>query len=433
MSSRWAVSKDADQAITAQRKRQKEEKRRAREQKQKETAEQQEQQAQRSVEPPTKRRRTEATSLEGASLLPQTNPSFGQSRGLELYDILNNIEEGSYGFVSRARENPTGEIVALKRLKIEHGNNEGFPVTGLREIQTLRVCSHPHIVHLREVVVGPGPMQDVYLVMDFLEHDLKALLEDMDEPFSSSETKTLMLQISSATEYLHKNWILHRDLKTSNLLLNNRGEIKIADFGMARYTASPPPRLTQLVVTLWYRAPELLLGAEEYGFEIDIWSMGCIFSELLTREPIFQGKNEVGQLSAIFSLLGIPTPATWPAFKSLPNSKALYPLLGTTRNPTSQLNSSKYPDLTEAGIQLLASMLTLNPEGRPSASEILSHPYFREDPRPKPKQMFPTFPSKAGQEKRRRRATPRAPNRGEAPRLPAEDFTSIFAGHDSKH
>jgi cell division cycle 2-like protein len=139
----------------------------------------------------------------------------------------------------------------------------------------------------------------VFLVMDFLEHDLKTLQEDMEEPFLPSEIKTLLLQLTSAVEYLHDNWILHRDLKTSNLLMNNRGQLKIADFGMARYYGNPPPKLTQLVVTLWYRAPELLLGAEVYGPEIDMWSVGCIFGELLTKEPLLQGKNEVGQLSKV--------------------------------------------------------------------------------------------------------------------------------------
>ena len=261
--------------------------------------------------------------------------------------------------------------------------------------------------------------------MDFLEHDLKDLLQDMHEPFSPSETKTLTLQICSAVDYLHRHWILHRDLKTSNLLLNNRGEIKLADFGMARYTANPAPRLTQLVVTLWYRAPELLLGAEEYAFKIDIWSVGCIFSELLTCEPLFQGKNEVTQLSQIFSKLGLPTTKSWPEFKSLPNSKALSPLLNATARKSS-LTSPNYPDLTNSGLDLLVEMLTLNPVDRPSAARILEHPYFREDPRPKPKEMFPTFPSKAGQERRRRKATPQAPDRGEAPKMAAEDFAGIL-------
>lgn len=265
--------------------------------------------------------------------------------------------------------------------------------------------------------------------MDFLEHDLKTLLQDMDDPFSPSETKTLLRQICSATSYLHSNWIMHRDLKTSNLLLNNRGELKLADFGMARYTGNPAPKLTQLVVTLWYRAPELLLGAEEYGFEIDVWSIGCIFAELLTREPLFQGKNEVSQLSEIFKLLGTPNAKSWPDFRTLPNAKALHPLLSTSGQRESSLNPAKFPYLTKAGLRLLASMLSLNPDNRPSADVILQHPYFREDPRPKVKEMFPTFPSKAGQERRRRKHTPQAPDRGEAPKMEAEDFAGIFASH----
>ena len=139
----------------------------------------------------------------------------------------------------------------------------------------------------------------VFLVMDFLEHDLKTLQEDMLDSFSPSEIKTLLLQLISAVEYLHSLWILHRDLKTSNLLMNNRGQMKVADFGMARYSSDPPPKLTQLVVTLWYRSPELLLGAEKYGAEIDLWSVGCIFGELLTKQPLLQGKNEVDQLSKV--------------------------------------------------------------------------------------------------------------------------------------
>lgn len=146
--------------------------------------------------------------------------------------------------------------------------------------------------------------------MDFIEHDLKTLQEDMAEPFSPSETKTLLLQLTSAVEYLHANWIMHRDLKTSNLLMNNRGQIKVADFGMARYFGDPPPKLTQLVVTLWYRAPELLLGAEKYGPEVDLWSIGCIFGELVKKEPLFQGKNEVDQLSKVSIL---PVAKAFPA------------------------------------------------------------------------------------------------------------------------
>ncbi|OAP54654.1 hypothetical protein AYL99_11102 [Fonsecaea erecta] len=262
--------------------------------------------------------------------------------------------------------------------------------------------------------------------MEFLEHDLKTLLDDMAEPFLPSETKTLMRQITAGVAHLHAHWILHRDLKTSNLLLNNRGEVKLADFGMARYTSlPPPPKLTQLVVTLWYRAPELLLGAEEYGVAVDVWSLGCVFAELLTKEPLFPGRNEVDQLSKIFALLGTPTREAWPGFRSLPNAKALHPVLSSPS--PSRLTAAKFPYLTSAGLRLLSSLLALNPAARPAATDVLAHPYFREDPRPKPRELFPTFPSKAGQERRRRRReTPPAPVRGDAPRLDAKDVEGLF-------
>ena len=241
-----------------------------------------------------------------------------------------------------------------------------------------------------------------------------------------------MLQLTSATSYLHSQYILHRDLKTSNILLNNRGEVKLADFGMARFTSvPPPPNLTQLVVTLWYRAPELLLGTRAYSFEVDVWSLGCIFAELLTLEPLFQGKNEVDELSLIFALLGTPTNESWSGFRSLPNAKALHPVLSKA-NSVSSLTAGKFPYLSTSGLRLLSSLLSLNPSNRPTADEVLGHKYFSEDPRPKPKEMFPTFPSKAGQEKRRRKATPRAPARGEAPKIDESDVADIFAGREKE-
>jgi cell division cycle 2-like protein len=273
-------------------------------------------------------------------------------------------------------------------------------------------------------------MGSIFLVLDFLEHDLKTLLEDMSEPFLTSEIKTLLTQLVSGVSYLHDNWILHRDLKTSNLLLSNRGQLKIADFGMARYFGDPPPKLTQLVVTLWYRAPELLLGAEKYGTTVDMWSVGCIFGELLLREPLLQGKNEVDELSKIFELCGIPTEETWPGFRHLPNARSLR----LPKNPVSQgsVLRAKFPFLTASGSALLTSLLALNPAVRPSAKDVLEHAFFTEDPKPKSTSMFPTFPSKAGQEKRRRRATPNAPVRGAAPDLQSLDFSGIFAGRDEE-
>ncbi|KAJ5604850.1 hypothetical protein N7510_010004 [Penicillium lagena] len=452
--SRWADEDPETEAIIAQQKREKEAKRRAKAEKQRQlevkaqqtraqAPETKTQPANGEAGPPKKRRRlsnaaeTPGSDADAAEIAQQKKQStallrfpvreWGTCRHVDNFERLNHIEEGSYGWVSRAKEITTGEVVALKKLKLEN-SPDGFPVTGLREIQTLLEARHPNVVYLREVVMG-NKMDEVFLVMDFLEHDLKTLLDEMREPFLPSEIKTVLLQIVGGLEFLHSQWIMHRDLKTSNLLMNNRGEIKIADFGMARYYGDPPPKLTQLVVTLWYRSPELLLGADKYGPEIDMWSIGCIFGELLTKEPLLQGKNEVDQVSKIFELTGPPNAQTWPGFRSLPNAKSLRlpssssaPLSGKTP----LLPRSKFPYLTNAGLSLLSSLLALNPTSRPTAQQCLSHAYFKEDPRPKPREMFPTFPSKAGMEKRRRHHTPEAPKRGqEAPQL---DFAGVFGG-----
>ncbi|KAK1980562.1 kinase-like domain-containing protein [Colletotrichum cereale] len=365
-----------------------------------------------------------------AKLMRFPSGRWGKCRSVENYDKLNDIEEGTYGWVSRAQEAASGKVVALKRLKIEPSDRNGLPVTGLREIQILRDCSHRNIVNLEEVVVGDdtSKIEHIFLVLEFVEHDLKSILEDMPEPFLLSEVKTLLQQLTAGVAYLHDNWILHRDLKTSNLLLNNRGQLKIADFGMARYVGDPPPKLTQLVVTLWYRSPELLLGTRAYGRAVDMWSVGCIFGELLTREPLLQGTNEVDQVTKIFELCGVPTQESWPSFRSLPNARSLrFP---KTSLATGSVIRAKFTTLTNAGCALLNDLLSLNPDSRPSAKEMLEHKYFREDPKPKKEGMFPTFPSKAGQE-RRRRHEPNAPVRGQnAVELGDVDFSGIFQGRD---
>lgn len=250
----------------------------------------------------------------------------------------------------------------------------------------------------------------------------------MPEPFLASEIKCLLQQLTAGVAYLHENWILHRDLKTSNLLLNNRGQLKIADFGMARYVGDPAPKLTQLVVTLWYRSPELLLGTKTYDTAVDMWSVGCIFGELISREPLLQGNNEVEQVTKIFELCGVPTDESWPGFRKLPNARSLR--LPKTAAATGSVIRARFPSLTSAGAGLLTELLALNPDDRPTAKQTLRHEYFQQDPKPKPESMFPTFPSKAGQE-RRRRHEPNAPGRGQqATALGDADFSGILQGRD---
>lgn len=172
-------------------------------------------------------------------------------RSVDEFERLNKIDEGTYGVVYRARDKKTGEIVALKKVKMEK-EKEGFPLTSLREINILLSFHHPSIVDVKEVVVGSS-LDSIFMVMEYMEHDLKGLMEAMKQPFSQSEVKCLMIQLLEGVKYLHDNWVLHRDLKTSNLLLNNRGELKICDFGLARQYGSPLKPYTHLVVTLWYR------------------------------------------------------------------------------------------------------------------------------------------------------------------------------------
>ncbi|KAL5118072.1 hypothetical protein ACEQ8H_004059 [Pleosporales sp. CAS-2024a] len=435
MASRWADS-EADKAEELRRKKEKEEKKRAKLQK----LQKPEAVAQQASPRTAKRRRLSAGDdnidvpapkepVAERRLLRFDGGSWSSCRHTSNYQTLNAIEEGSYGWVSRAQDLTTNQVVALKKVKMDYAQ-DGFPITALREIAILQKARHANIVDLQEILAGDDATECV-LVMEFVEHDLKTLQEDMPERFMVSEVKTLLRQLVSAVDFLHTNHIIHRDLKTSNILLSNRGVLKLADFGMARYMPPANAPLTQLVVTLWYRAPELLLGATTYSAEIDMWSIGCVFGELLVKEPLLQGKNEVDQLSHIFTLCGLPTEKSWPAFYRLPNAKSLK----LPRAPSSPgFNRAKFPFLTASGTTLLQSLLSLNPEGRPTAKEVLQHEFFKEQPKPKPSEMFPTFPSKAGQEKRRRRTSPNAPKRGEKGGLGggSVDFSGLFAGREDE-
>ncbi|CAI0381084.1 unnamed protein product [Linum tenue] len=328
-------------------------------------------------------------------------------RSVDDFERLNRIDEGTYGVVFRAKDSKSGEIVALKKVKMER-EREGFPLTALREINILLSLHHPSIVDVKEVVVGSN-LDSIYMVMEYMEHDLKGLMESMKQPFSQSEVKCLMLQLLEGTKYLHDNWVLHRDLKTSNLLLNNRGELKICDFGLARQYGSPLKPYTQMVVTLWYRAPELLLGAQQYSTAIDMWSLGCIMAEMLSKQPLFNGTKEYDQLDKIFRTLGTPNETIWPGFAKLSKARvnfvkhplpAGYNLLRKKFPATSFTGS---PVLSDAGFDLLNKLLTYDPEKRISAEAALNHEWFREVPLPKSKDFMPTFPAQHAQDRRLRR------------------------------
>lgn len=227
---------------------------------------------------------------------PPPHPTITQSNSIHSYKRLNHIEEGSYGIVYRAQHIPSGEIVAIKRLKMNREQN-GFPITSLREIRTLQQSqTHENIVSIKEVIVG-DTLTQIYIAFEFIEHDLRTLITNLESPFTLSEIKSLIQQLLKAITTLHSQWIIHRDIKTSNLLINNRGILKLADFGLARFCDG---KMTQLVVTLWYRAPELLFGNnDDYDTAVDMWSVGCVMAELLLQQPLFPGANETEQVHLV--------------------------------------------------------------------------------------------------------------------------------------
>ncbi|XP_063320000.1 cyclin-dependent kinase 11B isoform X1 [Pelmatolapia mariae] len=338
--------------------------------------------------------------------LPKYLPAFQGCRSVEEFQCLNRIEEGTYGVVYRAKDKKTDEIVALKRLKMEK-EKEGFPITSLREINTILKAQHPNIVTVREIVVGSN-MDKIYIVMNYVEHDLKSLMETMKQPFLPGEVKTLMIQLLRGVRHLHDNWILHRDLKTSNLLLSHKGILKIGDFGLAREYGSPLKPYTPVVVTLWYRSPELLLGAKEYSTAVDMWSVGCIFGELLTQKPLFPGKSEIDQINKIFKDLGSPSEKIWPGYSELPAVKKMT----FTEYPYNNLRKRFGALLSDQGFDLMNKFLTYCPSKRISSDEALKHEYFRESPLPIDSSMFPTWPAKSEQQRVKRGTSPRPPEGG---------------------
>ncbi|XP_017121978.1 serine/threonine-protein kinase PITSLRE isoform X1 [Drosophila elegans] len=347
--------------------------------------------------------------------LPNYYPGVQGCRSVEEFQCLNRIEEGTYGVVYRAKDKRTNEIVALKRLKMEK-EKEGFPITSLREINTLLKGQHPNIVTVREIVVGSN-MDKIFIVMDYVEHDLKSLMETMKnrkQSFFPGEVKCLTQQLLLAVAHLHDNWILHRDLKTSNLLLSHKGILKVGDFGLAREYGSPIKKYTSLVVTLWYRAPELLLCSPVYSTPIDVWSVGCIFAEFLQMLPLFPGKSEIDELNRIFKELGTPNEKIWPGYTELPAVKNMLSQNSQfTEYPVSQLRKHFQEKTSDMGLSLLQGLLTFDPKQRLTADAALKHGYFKELPLPIDPSMFPTWPAKSELGARKAQASsPKPPSGG---------------------
>lgn len=321
-------------------------------------------------------------------------PLIEGCNSIDNYERLNYIHEGVYGQVFRARDRLTGEIFAIKKVKLTK-EREGFPITSIREINLLLGMKHPNIVNVKEVVIGSS-LEHIFVVMEYVEHELKDLMEHTKYTFSTSEIKTLMKQLLLAIEYFQNHNIMHRDLKTSNLLYSNKGLLKVCDFGLARKFLGTKRSYTPVVVTLWYRAPEVLLGCDTYTPAIDIWSVGCIFAELILKEPLLKAQTEIEMIDVIFKTLGNPTSTTWPGWKELKYAKNLQPknYTGSKLRDLFLRNSFIGEScLTENGLDLLSRMLYYDPVKRITATEALKHPWFKEGPPPQDQELMPTFPA----------------------------------------
>ncbi|XP_036194786.1 cyclin-dependent kinase 3 isoform X2 [Myotis myotis] len=281
---------------------------------------------------------------------------------MDSFQKVEKIGEGTYGVVYKARHRDTGQLVALKKIRLDL-ETEGVPSTAIREISLLKELKHPNIVRLLDVVHSE---KKLYLVFEFLSQDLKKFMDATPV----SELPLHLVKLLQGVNFCHAHRVIHRDLKPQNLLINELGAIKLADFGLARAFGVPLRTYTHEVVTLWYRAPEILLGCKFYSTAVDIWSIGCIFAEMVTCKALFPGDSEIDQLFRIFRTLGTPSEATWPGVTQLPDYKGSFPKW--TRKGLEDV----VPNLEPEGKDLLQQLLQYDPSQRISAKGALAHPYF---------------------------------------------------------
>eukprot|EP00897_Mesotaenium_endlicherianum_P007516 jgi/Mesen1/6793/ME000035S06176 len=305
-------------------------------------------------------------------------PSWG-SRSVDVFEKLEQIGEGTYGQVYMAKEKATGEIVALKKVRMDN-EKEGFPITAIREIKILKKLKHPNVINLKEIVT-------IYMVFEYMDHDLTGLSDRPGMRFTIPQIKCYMRQLLQGLHYCHKNQVLHRDIKGSNLLIDNNGILKLADFGLARmFNVDSNVQLTNRVITLWYRPPELLLGATKYSPAVDMWSVGCIFAELLHGKAVLPGKNEIEQLNLIYQLCGSPEETNWPGVSKLSWFHQFKP-----ERPFKRRVKDVFKHFDMHALDLVEKMLTLDPEKRITAEEALDAEYFWTAPLPCEPSSLPKY------------------------------------------
>ncbi|KAL1302562.1 hypothetical protein AAFC00_002944 [Neodothiora populina] len=366
-----------------------------------------------------------AQSTDTASADPAQRRFRGCAK-LEDYEVTQKLGEGTFGVVSKGRSKRTGAVVALKKILI-HNEKDGFPITALREIKLLKMLSHVNILHLDEMAVERNRKDlkkraTLYMVTPYMDHDLSGMTTNPDIRFTEAQIKCYMLQLLEGLRYLHDSNILHRDMKAANILISNRGILQIADFGLARHYDGPTPEpgqgngvavrdYTTLVVTRWYRPPELLLQLRRYTPAIDMWGAGCVFAEMFEGRPILEGKSDLNQAQIIFELVGSPNEATMPGWSQLPGCEGVKEWESHRGNI-----NHRFRNLHPHALALLKELLKLDWQKRINAIDALQHPYFKTEPLPSRPEQLPSFEESHELDRRkhqeRRVALPPAPAGG---------------------
>ncbi|KAG9004037.1 Cyclin-dependent kinase catalytic subunit [Tulasnella sp. JGI-2019a] len=297
---------------------------------------------------------------------------------MDNYSGLEKIGEGTYGVVYKGRDKTRNKIVALKKIRLE-AEDEGVPSTAIREISLLKELKDDNIVSLLDIVHADNKL---FLVFEFLDMDLKKYMDHVGAPTEATKAvvarglgpevvQRFTYQMVKGLHYCHAHRILHRDLKPQNLLIDAEGNLKLADFGLARAFGIPLRTYTHEVVTLWYRAPEVLLGSRHYSTAIDMWSVGCIMAEMIMKgSSLFPGDSEIDQIFRIFRTMGTPNEDTWPGVTSLPDYKPTFPQWGA------QDLRRVVEGIDEDARDLLEKTLLYDTAQRISAKRCLVHPYF---------------------------------------------------------
>lgn len=297
------------------------------------------------------------------------------------------LGEGTYAnvYLGHLRSDPA-KLVAIKKIKVQKEYEEGMAPDAVREIKHLQELSHPNIITLHSVFSSKD--QNLNLVLEYLPlGDLEMLIRDTQRVrYGAGDIKAWMGMLTRAVWFCHENFVLHRDIKPNNLLIAADGEVKLADFGLARSFSDPYKVMTTNVITRWYRPPELLYGAKHYSGAVDVWSVGLVFAELIIRAPYLPGNTELEQIGLICKAIGTPTEENWPGVTSLPGY--------TTENTiTAVLGKDAYlgrfGTVGMDGVDLLMKTLVLDPKKRITAKDMLKHEWWHKDPKPTRKKELP--------------------------------------------